>query len=171
MRLAALLIGLIFSLLTIAPASACSEPDVPTFNEAIQTATSVFVFRITSIGLTDQDKGSRALAGRVEVVETLGGSPSFKYFSHQASNCGGLNLHVGRYYVVATRQTGKVLVLARGDKSVLDVTDEVLDSRPPPRGGIYMRMIREARAGKPLDIDVLRELSGPVYAFPPMTGE
>ena len=167
MRLTSLLIGLLLPFLMMARALACVEPNVPTFNQSIQAADSVFIFRITSIGLTDKNKGSRDLTGSIEIIETLKGSPDFKYFSHRSSNCGGLNLHVGRYYVVATSQSGQVLSLARGDKSVLDVTTDVLDSRPPPRGRIYTRMIQEAIKGKPLDNEVIRELSGQVYAFPP----
>ena len=171
MRVTALLLGLLLPFLMVPRALACSEPQVKTFNQSIQTANSVFIFRITSIALTDMGKGSRALAGGIEVLETLKGSPSFKYFAHQSSNCGGLNLHVGRYYVVATSQSGNVLSLVRGDKSVLDLTTDVLDSRPPPRGRPYTALIRHAIAGKALDTEVLRELSGPVYAFPPMPGE
>lgn len=171
MRVTALLLGLFLPFLMVSKASACSEPAVQTFNQSIQTASSVFIFRITSIALTDKDEGSRALAGGIEIVETLKGSTNFKYFAHHASNCGGLNLHVGRYYVVATRQSGNVLNLVRGDKSVLDLTTDVLDSRPPPRGRPYTALIRQAIAGKALDTEVLRELSGPVYAFPPMPGE
>ncbi|WP_337732526.1 MULTISPECIES: hypothetical protein [unclassified Pseudoxanthomonas] len=171
MKLTSLLIGLFLSFLVMTEALACIEPEVPTFNQSLRDASSVFIFRITSISLTDKQKGARSLAGRIEVIDTLKGSPSFEYFAHQASNCGGLNLHVGRYYVVATSQSGKVLTLVRGDKSVLDMTADVLDSSPEPRGHFYTRKIREAIGGQPLATDVLQELSGPVYAFPPMPGE
>lgn len=163
--------ALLLSFLAPGEATACVEPRVPTFNQSVQTASSVFIFRITSIGLTDKTKGSRSSAGRIELVETLKGSPSFDYFTHSAPECGRLNLHVGRYYVVATSQSGKVLNLVPGDKSLLDLTSDVLDFRPPPRGRVYTQMIKKAILGHALTNNVIRELSAHVYAFPPSPAE
>ena len=171
MKVLSVLVVLIAASLLSQSAIACSEPHVPTFNQSLKVASSVFIFRITSIGLTDRAKGSSSLAGRVEIVETLKGKPEFQYFTHQAFECGRLNLQVGRYYVLATTQKGPVINLVRGDKSVLDITSDVLDSRPPPRGRYVTRAIRKAMSGKPLDNDLIRELSARIYAFPPAPSE
>jgi len=171
MRIFQLMLALIAVSLAPRGAIACMEPEVPTFNQSLKAASSVFIFRITSIGLTDLSKGSSSLAGQIELVETLKGEPTFKYFTHHAFSCGRLNLQVGRYYIVATTQDGSVLNLVRGDKSALDVTYDVLDSRPPPRGRYYTRMIQRAIKGEPLDNDLIRELSASIYAFPPSPSE
>ena len=152
-------------------AAACMEPEVPTFNQSLKAASSVFIFRITSIGLTDLTKGSSSLSGRIEIVETLKGKPEFKHFTHHAFECGRLNLQVGRYYVVATTQKGPVLNLVPGNKSALDITSDVLDSRPLPKGRFITRTIRGAIKGEPLDNDLIRELSAYIYAFPPSPSE
>jgi hypothetical protein len=171
MKTLSLLVVLVAGSVLPRGAIACSEPHVPTFNQSVKVASSVFIFRITSIGLTDHAKGSSSLAGRVEIVETLKGKPEFQYFTHQAFDCGRLNLQVGRYYVVATTQESSILNLVQGDKAALDITSDVLDSRPPPRGRYVTQMIRKAIAGTPLDNDLISELSARIYAFPPAPSE
>lgn len=85
------------TLLVCGSAHACSEPDVPTFRQSLDSATRVFVARIVSIGLADSAPGARQVAGRMEVVRVLKGAPEFRHFTHNAVACGGLRLAVGHY--------------------------------------------------------------------------
>ena len=163
---------LFFMLLTISGgACACTEPTVPTFNQSLKTATSVFVFRITSIGLTNKAEGSTSIGGAIEIVDTLKGRPMFDYFLHTNPGCARLNLQLGEYYLAATSQNGSVLTIAPGDKSILGFTSDYLDRRPPPRGRPYRSEVLKAISGGKIRNELLRELSMFVYAFPPSPNE
>ena len=152
-------------------ALACSEPDVPTFRQSFSRANNVVVFRLVSLGLTDTKEDSRRLGGKVEPIRALKGTNDFRYLVHDAVDCGGLNLKVGHYYLVATNQSGRVLNLVRGDKSILDVSDDFGRTYFPRPSARYLWHFEQALKGRPLRDDLIRELSWRIYAFPPMPSE
>jgi len=158
-------------LLLSGTAFACSEPDVPTFRQSFANADNVVVFRLVSLGLTDNKEDSRNLGGKLEPILTLKGSNEFRYLVHDAVDCGGLNLKVGHYYLVATSQTGSVLQLVRGDKSILDVSADFGRTYFPRPSARYLWHFEQALKGHPIRDGLIRELSWRIYAFPPMPDE
>lgn len=161
------------TLLVCGSAHACSEPEVPTFRQSLDSASRVFVARIVSIGLADSDPGSRQIAGRIEVVRVLKGAPQFRHFTHNAVACGGLRLAVGHYYLIATRQDGAVLALVRGDRSIVDVSDDYSRNYPPKRPDqLWQTDIANYLAGRQMreGFDP-REIMERVQAFPPPPGQ
>jgi hypothetical protein len=164
LALAVVIAGLVAS----GSARACSEPDVPTFKQSLDSARSVFVFRLVSLGLTDKSQGSRESAGRIEIVRPLKGAPQFQYLSHNAVWCGGLRLSVGHYYLVASRQDGRVLRLERGDRSIVDISQDYSRTYPAKRPAqLWYAQIENYLAGRPLrdDFDPT-EIIMRVQAFP-----
>ena len=151
------------------PSWACVEPDTPTFRNSLDSAESVVVVRLISLGLANTSQNSRDLAGKLQTVHVLKGSPKFQLLRHQAVWCGGLNLQVGHYYLVATRQSGNVLRLQRGDRSIVDISDDYAISIPAKRKSrLWQTHFADYLAGKPLpkSFNPLPVMY-PVYAFPP----
>src|SRR5580765_477648 len=144
-------------LLLSANAMACEEPHVPTFRQSFSKATNIVVFRLVSLGLADQKEASRKIAGGLEPIQTLKGKNSFQYLTHDATNCGGLNLLVGHYYLVATQQSGTILHLTRGDKSILDVSDDFGQSYFPHPGARAVWNFEQAIKGTPIRKGLIRE--------------
>lgn len=165
-----LLLALAIAASGFAPASwACVEPDTPTFRKSLDSATSVAVVRLMSLELADTSENSRDLAGNLQLVLALKGSPQFQLLRHQAVSCGGLNLRVGHYYLVATRQSGNILRLERGDRSIVDVSADYAPTNPARRKPqLWQTLFADYLAGKPLpeSFDPLPVMY-PVYAFPP----
>jgi len=131
-----LLRALTLAILTALPfgASACVEPETPPFRQELARAQNVFVFRLTSLKLADPAPGSRKLSATIEVLRTLkGNGNAFRQLSYSAPWCYGLRLEVGHYYAAATTQNGPILRLIRGDRSVMDVSDDYSQNYPPRR--------------------------------------
>lgn len=125
---------LAISLLMPLIASACVEPETPRFREELARAQNVLIFRLTSLRLADSAPGSRELVGAIEVLRTLKGNGGvFRQLSYSSPWCYGLRLEVGHYYAAATTQNGPVLRLIRGDRSVMDVSDDYSQNYPPLR--------------------------------------
>jgi hypothetical protein len=163
----------IVALMFFGSARACSEPDVPTFKQSLDSAETVFVFRLVSTGLVEKSQNTRDMAGRIEMVRTLKGSPQFGYLRHNAEWCGGLRLFVGHYYLVATRQRGPVLMLGRGDRSIVDISGDysrVYPAQKPDQ--LWQTQIEHYLAGRPLrkNFDPT-EIMERVQAFPPVPAE
>ena len=153
----------------IAPSRACVEPETPTLRASLDSATSVVVVRLISLGLADTSQNSHDLAGKLQIIRALKGSPQFQLLRHEAVPCGGLNLQVGHYYLVATRQTGSILRLQRGDRSIVDISEDYALTSPPKRTAqLWQTHFSDYIAGRPLPkafspLPVMY----PVYAFPP----
>ena len=151
------------------PSWACVEPETPTLRTSLDSAESVVVVRLMSLGLANTSQNSRDLAGKLQTIRVLKGSPQFQLLRHQAVPCGGLNLQVGHYYLVATRQSGNVLRLQRGDRSIVDISDDYAPSSPAKRTSqLWQTHFAEYIAGKSLhkSFDPLPVMY-PAYAFPP----
>ena len=135
-------------------AFACSDPNEPSFLSSLENAENVFVFRVTSLHMIDRrhTTKSNVIAGPIEVIKTIKGKPSFQRVAYQDIRCGGIQLIVGHYYMVATRQSGATLAFVRGDNSVLDVSPEF---DPWNRGRAVEWDLTNSlvgfAAGKPLD--------------------
>jgi hypothetical protein len=148
---------------------ACVEPDTPTLRESLDSATSVTIVRLTSLDLVNTSQNSRDLTGKLQTVRVLKGSPQFRLLRHQAVSCGGLNLQVGHYYMVATRQSGNVLHLERGDRSIVDISSDYASTIPvKSKSRLWQTQFADYLAGKPLpkSFNPL-PIMYPVYAFPP----
>ena len=151
------------------PSLACVEPKTPTFRSSLDTADTVVVVRLMSLGLANTSQNSRDLAGKLQTIRVLKGSPHFQLLRHEALPCGGLNLQVGHYYLVATQQSGNVLRLQHGDQSAVDISDDYALSRPTKRTSqLWQTHFADYLAGKPLpkSFNPLPVMY-PVYAFPP----
>lgn len=155
------------------PAHACSEPATPTFRQQLDTADSVVIVRLLSLGLVDKAHNTYDVAGRVEVVRVLKGQGGFSYLRHERVRCGGLNLQVGNYYLIATDQQGKVLQLQRGDRSIVDVSSDYASVMPPrPSQQLWQTQIADYLAGRPLPPKFdPTEIMLRVQAFPPAPGK
>jgi len=150
---------------------ACEEPDVPTFLESLDSAKSVVIVRLVSIGLADRSTGSRNLIGTLETIRVLKGSPSFKQLTHEAVNCGGLNLRPGHYYLIATRQSGGTVNLIRGDRSILDVSDDYTYTGRTHPDRRWQRHFVDYLKGVPFPKNFNpAPLTWPVQAFPSPPG-
>lgn len=148
---------------------ACVEPDTPTLRESLDSATSVAIVRLMSLGLADTSQNSRDLVGKLQTVRVLKGSPQFQLLRHRAISCGGLNLQVGHYYLVATRQSGNVLRLERGDRSIVDISSDYAPTIPvKSKPQLWQTQFADYLAGKslPKSFNPLPVMY-PVYAFPP----
>ncbi len=115
-------------------ASACMTPETPPFRQELARARNVFVFRLTSLRLADYSPGSRKISGTIEIIRSLkGNSGAFRQLAYSSPWCYGLKLEVGHYYVAATTQHGPILQLVRGDRSIMDVSQDYSQNYPPPR--------------------------------------
>lgn len=167
------LITILLWLTASGPADACMEPEVPTFRQSLDSATVVFVARLNSVGLVNKSQASRDIAGQLEIIRTLKGKPSFHYLRHEAIWCGGLRLLVGHYYLFATDQSGSVLRLVRGDRSIVDVSEDYSMQYPPKKPEqLWQTKINDYLNGRPLPKNFqIWNISHPVQAFPPQPGE
>jgi hypothetical protein len=167
------LITILLWLTASGPADACIEPEVPTFRQSLDSATVVFVARLNSVGLVNKSQASRDIAGQLEIIRTLKGNPSFHYLRHEAIWCGGLRLLVGHYYLFATDQSGSVLRLVRGDRSIVDVSEDYSMQYPPKKPEqLWQTKINDYLNGRPLPKNFqIWNISHPVQAFPPQPGE
>jgi len=171
-RLGTLLIA-IATISLCMPVWACVEPDVPSFKASLDSAETVVILRILSTGLIDREQNTRDTAGQIEVIRTLRGESQFRYFRHDAVWCGGLRLSVGRYYLVATNQSGPVLTLMRGDRSIVDISEDYSRTYPEkPPEQLWQTQIENYLEGRPLpknfDPSSIMER---VQAFPPLPGQ
>ena len=166
-------ITILLWLLASGTAVACEEPEVPTFRQSLDSATTVFVARLNAVGLVDKSQASRDIAGQLDVVRTLKGDPKFRYLRHEAVWCGGLRLLVGHYYLFATNQTGSILHLVRGDRSIVDVSEDYSSQYPPKKPDqLWQTQINNYLQGRPLPKNFgIWSISHPVQAFPPQPGE
>ena len=120
-------------LLSLAPsaASACADPVVPSFQDNLAGANHIFVFRLTSLELTDDVTWPSSLRGTVKVVRVLKGTaPMTGHVTLTGGACCGIKLGVGRYYIAALERDLDVLELEPGDQSILDVTDDFTAGEP-----------------------------------------
>ena len=116
-------------------ALACSYPEPRPFNELIQSASTIFVFRLESTELKrkefDGGAYSEWVEGRIRVTQTLkGNSSSFRSVTFSTHWCGGLRLDVGHYFLVVTSDRGQIVELGPSDPSIIDITDSYDESRP-----------------------------------------
>jgi hypothetical protein len=167
MKIARIIVVLI-ALIPAPQVVACTQPDVPTFRQSLDSASNVFVFRLLSTGLVDKSRASRDMAGLIESVEVLKGKPTFRYIRHDAVWCGGLRLAVGHYYLVASRQGGTVLTLVRGDRSIADVSSDYTQRYPPAKPDqLWTTQFKKYLAGEPLPDDFNPQgIMERVQAFP-----
>ncbi len=119
--------ALLITLLLPSPASACSYPEPPSFKEALESASNVFIFRLESAEVKRKAVGETAytewIEGRIRVTQDLQGDSSlFESVVFSTSWCGGLRLDVGHYFLVATDSSGPTLKLRPLDPSILDVS-------------------------------------------------
>ena len=154
------------------PARGCWEPDVPSFKASLDSAETVFIFRVLSTTLVDREQNTRDTAGKIEVIRALRGAPQFRHFRHDAVPCGGLRLSVGRYYLVATSQSGPVLTFVRGDRSIVDISEDYSETYPEKRPEqLWQTQIENYLDGRPVregfDPSPIMER---VQAFPPLPG-
>ena len=143
-------------------AEACTDPREPSFLASLETGTSVFVFRVTSLRMIDRraDFNPNVISGPIEIVRTIKGTPPFKRVAYQDISCGGIQLIVGHYYIVTTRQSASVIAFVRGDNSVLDVSNEfdpLLQPKYFERG--VTAAVENYLAGKPMNERVLNLLT------------
>ena len=140
-----------FLLATAQPAFACADPDEPSFTHQLAGAKSVFVFRLLSLSLASRSPGYPEIVGKIEIVRTLKGQPSFQQITYTDLPCGGLRPRVGHHFLVATRKTGNSLHFVRGDNSVIDISsDYAMTYPPPPEKSKYQWHIANYLRGVPL---------------------
>ena len=133
-------------------AHTCSDPVVPTFQENLESAEHIFVFRVTSLELTNDEAWPSSLSGRITEVQSLkGGKPAARRIEYVAGTCCSVNVEVGRYYLVASRTNSQTLSLVPGDQSIIDVTDGYkAGTRSSPEAiGPVLRFL----SGEPLPTD------------------
>ena len=148
-------VALVVGLLPM-PGLACSYPDPIPFNKEIESASSIFIFRLESAELRRKTLESGAYSelveGRIRVTRTLKGDSSpYLSVAFSTSWCGGLRLDVGHYFLVVTDGLGPTLTFGPSDLSILDVTrwyDESLPEHAPQ--GDLLWPIFEYLRGKPL---------------------
>ena len=105
-------------------AHACSDPVVPTFQENLESAEHIFVFRVTALELTNDERWPSNLSGNITVVQSIkGGKPAARHIEYVAGTCCSVKVEVGRYYLAVSRTNSQTLSLVPGDQSVIDVTD------------------------------------------------
>ena len=173
MKHQATFIAALVGLLASGSGTACTEPEVSTFRQNLDSAATIFIARLNSVGLVDRSIASRDIAGQIEIVRTLKGQPKFRYLRHEAVWCGGLRLLVGHYYLFATKQDGLVLHLVRGDRSIVDVSQDYSARYPPLKPEqLWQTRINDHIKGHRLPENFgIWTISHPVQAFPPEPGE
>ena len=129
-------VALVVGLLPV-PVFACSYPDPIPFNKAIESASSIFIFRLESAELKKKTFESGAYSewveGRIRITQTLKGDSSpFVSVSFSTHWCGGLRLDVGHYFLVVTDGLGPSLTFGPSDLSILDVTRWYTESEGAP---------------------------------------
>jgi hypothetical protein len=107
--------------------SACSIPHSKEIREVLPTATNIFIFRLDSSQLQiDTAKNQiipNSVLGRIKIIRTFRGAPTYKNISFSTAWCGGGNrLDVGNYFLAATYGGGSTLKLYPHDESIIDVT-------------------------------------------------
>ena len=138
------------------PVLACSYPEPVPFKEAIENASSIFIFRLESaeVRRKNHDDGSYAewIEGRIRVAQTLKGESSpFKSIRFSTSWCGGVRLDVGHYFLVVTDSVGAEIKLSPADQSIIDVTTYFDESRLDLSARTdLLRPIHDFLSGKPL---------------------
>lgn len=147
-------IATIFLLATAATStSACPQPVTPTFRENLHKATNIYVFRVVSLELINEDSYVSNVRGRVNVIRSLkGGAPSVLNLIYPTGLCCAPKLAVGRYYMAAVSKNTTTLELVSGDQSIVDVTD---DFYHPGGAGEYgaIEPVQEFLAGQLLPSD------------------
>lgn len=105
---------------------ACSYPEPPTFQEALSSATSVFVFRLDEARYKRISHGPAAhsawVEGKIRLVQNLYGNPiDLRIIKYSTFWCGGVDLVVGHHYLIATNASGDTIQLAASDASLYDI--------------------------------------------------
>ncbi len=119
----------------VAPiATACSFPEPSPFRQELESATSIFVFRLEAVALKRKKSAGGASSewvdGQLRVVQVLKGrANTFRTLSFSTETCGGVRLDVGHYFLIATRAQGTSIGLKPDDRSILDVSMLFDDSR------------------------------------------
>lgn len=139
-------------------ALACSYPEPRPFSELIQSASSIFIFRLESSELKQEKFSDGAYSewveGQIRVTQNLKGNASlFRSVTFSTNLCGGLRLDVGHYFLVVTTDRGPTLELRPADLSVIDVTMSYDEARPlqSTRNGL-LKTISDYVKGKPLPV-------------------
>src|SRR5512134_2866090 len=88
-------------------AAACSFPEPPSFRQELESATSIFVFRLESATLKRKELEGSAFSewveGQMRVVQVLKGrANAYKTLLFSTGWCGGVRLDVGHYFLIAT---------------------------------------------------------------------
>jgi hypothetical protein len=123
-------------------AISCQYPIPKSFQDEIQTASQIYVFRLDSLAqvkdrvLSDKrgpdgkfgpavesDEYMGRVAGKIKIVRVLRGAPRAQFITFSTSSCGGLRLDVGHYFLVATSANSIVLTPVSGDESILDFNE------------------------------------------------
>jgi hypothetical protein len=154
----------------VQPTQACSYPPPDSLHRHFSRANAIFVFRLETLALTNNDSGQ--VVGRIKVVETLkGAKPRFRFIRFRTARCGGNRLDVGHYFVAFTRQEGQVLNLGAADRSVLDLHDQYSEEASDKynRNGSLLRKIRAGikKGSLPDDFPAVEELQFTQYQEPP----
>jgi hypothetical protein len=107
--------------------SACSISPAKELREVLPTATNIFIFRLDSSQLqVDTVKNQiipNSVLGRIKIIRTFRGEPTYKYISYSTAWCvGGNRLDVGNYFLAATYGGGNTLKLYPHDESIIDIT-------------------------------------------------
>src|SRR6185312_14099172 len=139
-------------------ALACSYPEPRPFSELIQSASSIFIFRLESSELKHEKFPGGAYSewteGRIRVTQSLKGNASlFRSVTFSTDWCGGLRLDVGHYFLVVTTDRGPTLKLRPSDLSIIDVTMSYDAARPlqSAKNGL-LKPISDYLDGKPLPV-------------------
>ncbi len=107
-------------------AQACQYPPPPTFREALDAASNVFVFQLVEARYIKRPLGEVAytdwVEGKIRPLQTLKGDANqYARIRFPTSWCGAVNLVVGHYYLVAAHDAGPTMELVPADGSLIDV--------------------------------------------------
>lgn len=127
------LLGLILPVLLAVPAGAlaCSDPQEAPFVHELARAKNVFIFRLVSLRLSGRSEHAHSVVGDVQIIRSLKGDAATRQIAFTNVPCGGMRPVVGNYYAAATRQNGPVLLLVRGDNSIIDITSDYTRTMSP----------------------------------------
>ena len=130
---------------------ACSYSEPRTFKSALQDANSVFVFQLRGAKYKRKELGNGAyfswVEGEIFPVQNLYGNPAnYRTIQFSTDWCGGVNLVVGHYYLIATSATGSRIELTRADGSLYDL------------GGFFSPSNTKANLKSPLIFPVVKAI-------------
>ncbi len=156
--LSRLALTLALTLPTSLTAQACQYPPPPTFREALDAASNVFVFQLVEARYIKQPLGRLAytdwVEGKIRPLQALKGDGNqYARIQFPTAWCGAVNLVVGHHYLIATHDAGPTMELVQADGSIIDLEGfyDPQDKRSNLRSFLIAPVIRHLYTRTPLD--------------------